>query len=89
MLNKIPTKGNIRIKKEDKGYVVFNLDTSGFHLLTEDGINILDKCDGKKSVKDIVKMISKELSVDENETKKEVKVFLNDLIKRKIIQWKI
>ena len=88
MLDKIPVKGNVRIKKEDKGHVVFNLDTSGFHLLTEDGINILSKCDGKNSVGDIVKMVSEELSAGESEVKKEVKVFLNDLIKRKIIQWK-
>lgn len=88
MSDKIPVKGNIRVKKEEKGYVVFNLDTSGFHLLTEDGIAILNKCDGKTSVKDIARSISEELTVGESEAKKQIMVFLNDLIKRKIIQWK-
>lgn len=88
MLSKIPVKGNVRIKKEDKGHVVFNLDTSGFHLLTEDGINILNKCDGKNTIADIVKIIASELSMEEKEVKKDIKIFLDDLVKRKIIQWK-
>ncbi|MFZ3074438.1 MAG: PqqD family protein [Minisyncoccales bacterium] len=88
MADKTPVKGNVRIKKEDKGYVVFNLDTSGFHLLTEDGINILNKCDGKNSAADIAKLVADELVADEQEVKKEIKVFLDDLMKRKIIKWK-
>jgi len=63
MLNKIPIKGNIRIKKEDRGYVVFNLDTSGFHLLTKDCIAILNACNGKNDVKDIINKFSKTKSL--------------------------
>jgi len=87
MSNKIPIKGNIRIKKEDKGYVVFNLDTSGFHSLTEDSIAILNACDGKNSAEDIVNKFSKERSLEKKEFKKNLESFLDELLKRKIIKW--
>jgi len=87
MLNKIPIKGNIRIKKEDKGYVVFNLDTSGFHSLTEDSIAILNACDGKSNVEDIINKFSKERSLEKNKFKKSLESFLDELLKRKIIKW--
>ena len=88
MLNKIPLKGNIRIKKEDRGYVVFNLDTSGFHLLTEDGVNILNNCDGKKNNRDILSIVYKDFQLGDKLIEKEFNKFLKDLISRKIIQWK-
>ena len=88
MLNKIPIKGNIRIKKEEKGYVIFNLDTSGFHSLTEDCIIILNACDGKNSVEDLINKFSKERLLEKKEFKKDLESFLNELLKRKIIKWR-
>jgi len=87
MSNKIPIKGNIRIKKEDKGYVVFNLDTSGFHSLTEDSIAILNACDGKNSVEDITNKFSEERLLEKKKFKKSLESFLDELLKRKIIKW--
>jgi len=87
MLNKIPIKGNIRIKKEDRGYIVFNLDTSGFHLLTKDCIVILNACNGKNSVKDLVNKFSKTKSLKKKKLENDLKSFLIELSKRKIIKW--
>ena len=88
MLKKIPIKGNIRIKKEDKGYVVFNLDTSGFHSLTEDSVAVLNACDGNFNVGDLIDKFSKERSLEKKIFTRDVKVFLNELLKRKIIKWR-
>ena len=49
----IPEKNNIRIKEQEGKYVIFNLETSGFHMLEKDAIDILDRVDGKTTIKEL------------------------------------
>ena len=46
-LDLIPEKSNIRIKKKDDDYVIFNLETSGFHKVTSDVNEILEEVNGE------------------------------------------
>lgn len=85
---KIPEKMNLRIKKEDKGYVVFNLETSGFHFVSQDGYDVLEACDGTKTVDDLAKEFSEKRNEPLYDVRKQMDDFFVMLIKRKIIQWK-
>ena len=42
-LDRIPKKSNIRVKEQDGKYVIFNLETSGFHMIEKDAMDVINK----------------------------------------------
>ena len=87
-LDKIPVKLNIKVKEQDKGYMIFNLDTSGFHLLQKDGIDVLEKVDGSRTIKEISEIVSEEKNEPLDKVQEQLLNFFEGLEKRKIIKWK-
>jgi hypothetical protein len=86
--DKIPIKSNLRIKKEDKGYVIFNLETSGFHLVSQDGYEVLEACDGKKTIAELAKEFSEKRKEPLDDVRRQMEKFFTMLAKRRIIEWK-
>lgn len=85
-LNMIPVKSNIRIKKKDDEYVIFNLETSGFHRITSDVNEILEKLDEKMTIKELASYFAKERNLELDQFQKELLEFFNELEIRKIIK---
>ena len=85
-LDRIPKKSNIRVKEQDGKYVIFNLETSGFHMIEKDAMDVINKIDGKKTVRELAEMFSKERNINIEELEKDFVIFFNDLAVRKIVE---
>lgn len=85
-LDLIPEKSNIRIKKKDDEFVIFNLETSGFHKVTSDVNEILEKINGEDSIRKISEYFAEKRNLDLNEFQKQLVDFLRELEIRKIIK---
>ena len=85
-LDRIPKKSNIRVKEQDGKYVIFNLETSGFHMIEKDAMDVINKIDGKKIVRELAEMFSKERNINLEELEKDFVIFFNDLAVRKIVE---
>ncbi len=81
----IPQKNNIRIKSQDDGFIVFNLETSGFHMLTQDCIDILEAIDGKKSIEDLARHFAEERKLNFEELYNNFQNFFTELETRKLV----
>lgn len=87
-LNLIPEKSNIRIKKKDDDYVIFNLETSGFHKVTSDVNEILEEVNGEKSIREISEYFADKRKLDLKEFQEQLIAFFKELEIRKIIKLK-
>lgn len=85
-LDRIPKKSNIRVKEQDGKYVIFNLETRGFHMIEKDAMDVINKIDGKKTVRELAEMFSKERNINLEELEKDFVIFFNDLAVRKIVE---
>ena len=85
-LDRIPKKSNIRVKEQDGKYVIFNLETSGFQMIEKDSMDVINKIDGKKTVRELAEMFSKERNINLEELEKDFVIFFNDLAVRKIVE---
>ena len=85
-LDRIPKKSNIRVKEQDGKYVIFNLETSGFHMIEKDAMDVINKIDGRKTVRELAEMFSKERNINLEELEKDFVIFFNDLAVRKIVE---
>lgn len=85
-LDKIPKKSNIRVKEQDGKYVIFNLETSGFHMIEKDAMDVINEIDGKKTIRELARIFSKERNIDQEELEKDFVNFFNDLLIRKIVE---
>ena len=88
ILDLIPQVNNIRIKEQEGKYVVFNLETSGFHMIEKDAKDVIDKIDGKASVGELADSFSKERNIPNEELRKDFTGFFKGLELRKIISFK-
>ncbi|MDO5556016.1 MAG: hypothetical protein Q4G09_05155 [Clostridia bacterium] len=86
-LNMIPVKSNIRIKKKDDDYVIFNLETSGFHRITSDVNEILEKLDEKMTIKELADYFAQKRDLELDKFQEELLSFFNELEIRKIIKF--
>jgi len=84
----IPQKNNLRIKSQDDNFIVFNLETSGFHLLTKDCIDILEAIDGKKSIEDLAHYFASERNLEFDNLYKDFQKFFDELETRKLVTLK-
>ena len=84
----IPEKNNIRIKEQEGKYVIFNLETSGFHMLEKDAIDILDRVDGKTTIKELANFFSNEINLPIEGLEKDFIEFFKGLELRKIVTLK-
>jgi len=87
-LNLVPQKNNIRIKEQEGKFVIFNLETSGFHMIEEDAKGVIDKIDGVSAVGEIADYFSKERNIPREELRKDFAAFFKGLELRKIIRFK-
>lgn len=85
-LDLIPEKSNIRIKKKDDDYVIFNLETSGFHKVTSDVNEILEEVNGEKTIREISEYFAEKRSLDLKEFQEQLIAFFKELEIRKIIK---
>lgn len=85
-LDLIPEKSNIRIKKKDEDYVIFNLETSGFHKVTADVNEILEEVNGQKSIRELSEFFAKKRNLDLKEFQAQLIDFFKELEIRKIIK---
>ncbi len=86
-LDLIPEKSNIRIKKKDEDYVIFNLETSGFHKITADVNEILEEVNGEKTIRELSEYFSKKRNLNLKEFQEQLVSFFNELELRKIIKF--
>lgn len=84
-LDAVPQKSNIRIKEQEGAFVVFNLETSGFHRITRDANEILEKIDGKTTIREIAQFFAEKRKLEFSEFKNQLAAFLGELELRKII----
>ncbi|MBQ6336277.1 MAG: hypothetical protein IJI50_03500 [Ruminococcus sp.] len=86
---RVPVKGNLRIKphEDGEGYIVFNLDTSGLHYITGDLYALLEKVDGKLSIKDLSAIFAAERGLDEETLVNDFIVSFDALEERNIIRF--
>jgi len=87
-LKLIPEKNNIRIKEQEGKYVIFNLETSGFHMLEKDAIDILGRVDGKTTIKELANFFSNERNLPIEGLEKDFIEFFKGLELRKIVTLK-
>ena len=87
-LNLVPQKNNIRIKEQEGKYVIFNLETSGFHMIEQDAKEVIDKIDGVSTVGEIAEFFAKERNLPIEELKNDFSNYFNGLELRKIISFK-
>ena len=85
-LDRIPKKSNIRVKEQDGKYVIFNLETSGFHMIEKDAMDVINEIDGKKTIRELAEIFSKERNINQEELEKDFIIFFNDLAIRKIVE---
>lgn len=85
-LELIPEKSNIRIKKKDEDYVIFNLETSGFHKVTSDVNEILEEVNGEKTIREISEYFAEKRKLDLKEFQEQLVAFFKELEIRKIIK---
>lgn len=85
-LDRIPKKSNIRVKEQDGKYVIFNLETSGFHMIEKDAMDVINEIDGKKTIRELAEIFSKERKINQEELEKDFVIFFNDLAIRKIVE---
>lgn len=81
----IPQKNNIRIKSQDDKFIVFNLETSGFHLLTKDCIDVINAIDGTKSIEDLAHEFATQRNLDFNNLYTDFQTFFKELEMRKLV----
>lgn len=86
--NLVPQKNNIRIKEQEGKFVIFNLETSGFHMIEKDAKDVIDKIDGVSTVGEIAEYFSNEKNIEIEELKKDFSIFFKGLELRKIISFK-
>lgn len=87
-LELIPEKNNIRIKEQEGNYVIFNLETSGFHMLTADGNSIIEYIDGHKNIREVAAFFSAQKGINKKQLEQDFVKFFEDLEIRKIIKLK-
>jgi len=87
-LELIPEKNNIRIKEQEGNYVIFNLETSGFHMLTADGNSIIEYIDGQKNIREVAAFFSTQKGLDKEQLEQDFVKFFEDLEMRRIIKLK-
>lgn len=81
----IPKKNNIRLREQEGNLVVFNLETSGFHMLAQDGADLLNEVDGRRTIKDLAALFSERNGVNAQELQEQFIVFFEGLALRKIV----
>ena len=84
--SQIPRKNNIRLREQEGNLVVFNLETSGFHMLTKDGAELLDEVDGNRSIKDLAALFSVRKGTDVVQLEEQFVDFFEGLALRKIVE---
>lgn len=84
-MNYVPQKSNIRIKEQEGAYVIFNLETSGFHRVTQDVYEVLEKMDGNQTIAELARFFSEKRGLDFNVFKNQLASFLEELELRKIV----
>lgn len=87
-LNLVPVKNNIRIKPQGEQYIIFNLETSGFHAITEDSNAILERVNGELTIGELAKLFATERNLNLEELENDFISFFDDLVLRKIITLK-
>ena len=85
-LNLIPKKNNIRIKEQEGKYVIFNLETSGFHMIEKDAFDLLEKVNGTLTIEQLAEHFAKEKNLNKDELAKDFVAFFKGLSVRKIIE---
>lgn len=58
--DEVPKRNNFRYREEKFGYTIFDIETLKIFLIDKIGFQILDKIDGKKDIKTIIKEVSDE-----------------------------
>lgn len=66
--------------------VILNIETGFYYTLNEVGTSIWQLCEKGRSIKEIARIISKEYIVDEDEARKDVLEFINDLYKEGLVE---
>lgn len=85
ILKCIPIKNNIRIKKQGEDYVVFNLATSGFHKVTADVNEVLEKMDENLTVEELISYFADARKLERETFANEFVAFIKELEIRNII----
>jgi len=85
----IPEKGNLRIKPHEngEGYIVFNLETSGLHFITGDMYALLERMDGKATIRDLASQFAAERDLDEEQLLHDFIVGIEVLYERNIVKY--
>jgi hypothetical protein len=75
-------KDTVLLAVFDDGGVIFELESRVCHEINRSGAQILQLLDGRKNIDDVVEILARTVSVSKERLRKDVAVFLNDLIKR-------
>ena len=77
----------LSFRKRENKFVVFNGETSIFSVISPDGFYLLNLCDGKMTVKDMIEEFSKKYKVkNKAKAKDDVLSFLKELAMRCLIK---
>ena len=85
-LELVPKKNNIRLKEQEGKYVIFNLETSGFHMIEKDAFDLLEKVDGELTIGELAEFFATEKNLNKEELSKDFVTFFKGLELRKIIE---
>lgn len=85
-LKLVPKKCNIRIKEQEGKFVIFNLETSGFHMVEKDAVDVINKIDGNTTINELVEFFANERGISREELEKDFIEFFKGLELRKIIE---
>jgi len=76
---------SITVQNVDDELILLDKENQRVHQLDSVGTRILQCCDGRRSIRDIVQRLSREFDVGEAELTNDVEVLLNKLIALKVL----
>ena len=75
-------KGSVLLAVFEDGGVIFELESRVCHEINRSGAQILHLLDGKRNIDEVIEILAGILSESKAVLRKDVTVFLNDLVKR-------
>lgn len=76
----------LSFREKENRIVVFNGYTSIFSVLSQDAFFLLNLCDGRTTIEEIIESFAKKHKTDLSKTEKDVMGFLDKLKQRKLIE---
>ena len=81
-------RDHIVVREEDFGAILFDPQRGRMHRVNKTGLFIVQRCDGERTVDEIVSELASSESVSKEKVAEDVGKFLSSLQERELIEWR-